>query len=198
MRPIVTLIVVLLVSAGLVGGAVFIGYARLQRGALPEQAATTKARVDAVAIPVPAPRVITPIAKAEPSASVAQSPAPPVRINPTSAPAPTDGSIILLPAAARVHGYKLKVQNQPNPVIRYWVDAQEYVEWPKACPKAGQYDVEITYSCAPGAGGEFAVTAGAAHLRAHTEATADWQTFRTAKLGTLNVANDQTTISLRP
>ena len=46
--------------------------------------------------------------------------------------------------------------------------------------------------------GEFAVTAGAAHLRAHTEATADWQTFRSVKLGTLVVANDQTTISLRP
>src|SRR5205823_2736783 len=130
--------------------------------------ARVNANANANAAPVLVPRVSIPIAKSEPSTSVAQAPALTARANPASAPGPTDGSIILLPAAARIHGYKLKLQNPPSPVIRYWVDAQEYVEWPKACPKSGTFDVEITYSCAPNAGGDFAVTAGAAHLRGRT------------------------------
>src|SRR6476620_1423363 len=123
MRTMITLMIVLFAAAGLVGGAILIGYARLQKSALP--ASTGPAPISQLA-PSPTPvrslAVPAPIAKTEPKPASVQTPEPPARIHPASAPAPTDGSIILLPAAGRIHGYKLKFQNQPNPVIRYWVD----------------------------------------------------------------------------
>jgi hypothetical protein len=110
----------------------------------------------------------------------------------------TDGSIVLSPAGARIHGYKLRVQLHPHALLVGWTDPQEYVEWPQGCPTAGAYEVEITYSCAPGAGGEFAVVAAAARVQGRAENTGGWQTFRTAKLGTLTIANDHTPLALRP
>ena len=196
MRAIIVLTIALLTAAGLVGGAVFIGFARLERTALHTSAAPAPHLQEMPKpAPMPSEKIVAGKTRAEP-AIPAPPPTPHATIDP--APAPTDGSILLLPAAARIHGYRLKIQSQPRPVIRYWVDNLEYVEWPMACPKAGQYDVEITYSCAPDSGGEFSVTAGASSLRARAENTGDWQTFRTVKLGTLAVANDHTTISLRP
>src|SRR5438270_27402 len=70
-----------------------------------------------------------------------------------------DSDVLLTPQAARIHGFKLHVEKGPKPAIVHWVDAQEYVEWPRAVKKRGSYDVEITYSCAPGAGGEFTLAA---------------------------------------
>ena len=108
-----------------------------------------------------------------------------------------DGSIVLSAASARIHGFKLKLEKTPKPTLCNWIDAQEYAEWPKACPKAGKYDVELTFACPPNAGGEFAVVAGASRITGHTADTGNWQTFRTVKVGTLSVLNDNTSVALR-
>jgi hypothetical protein len=119
---------------------------------------------------------------------------------PATAPAEVqaDGSLLLTPLGARLHGTKLRVEKLPTPVIVNWVDPIENVEWVKAVAKKGKYDVEITYSCPPNAGGEFVVAAAASKVTGHTENTGNWQTFRTVKLGSVTVLNDQTTVALRP
>jgi hypothetical protein len=119
---------------------------------------------------------------------------------PATAPAEVqaDGSLLLTPLGARLHGTKLRVEKLPTPVIVNWVDPIENVEWVKAVAKKGKYEVEITYSCPPNAGGEFVVAAAASKVTGHTENTGNWQTFRTVKLGSVTVLNDQTTVALRP
>jgi hypothetical protein len=117
---------------------------------------------------------------------------------PATAPGETlaDGSLLLKVDRGRIHGFRMKLDPKPTPTIIFWIDPKEYIEWPKVAAK-GKYDVEVTYSCAPNAGGEFAVTAAANKAVAHTQNTKDWKTFRTQKLGPLTVLNNQTSISLR-
>ena len=108
-----------------------------------------------------------------------------------------DGSLLLKPQGARIHGYKLRLEKSPQPAIVNWVDPAEYIEWPKAAKK-GKYQVEVTLACPPNAGGEFAVTAAAHRTTGRTENTGDWKTFHTIKLhDPLVVLNDDTSIALR-
>ncbi|HZL37149.1 MAG TPA: carbohydrate-binding domain-containing protein [Tepidisphaeraceae bacterium] len=117
---------------------------------------------------------------------------------PASAPAEAvpEGTLLLKPQAARIHGFRLKLDPKPVPTLIFWVDPNEYIEWPKAAKK-GKYTVEVTYSCAPNAGGEFMVKAAANKVVAYTKNTKDWHTFQTLNIGTLTVLNDNTSIALR-
>jgi hypothetical protein len=121
---------------------------------------------------------------------------------PTSAPAPVaevqaDGSLLLKPEGARIHGFHLKLETKPTPTLVFWISDNEYPEWPQAVDKKGTYAVEVTYSCPERAGGDYSVEAAANRINSHTERTADWQTFKTVKLGNLTVLNDHTSVALR-
>ena len=119
---------------------------------------------------------------------------------PSTAPAPgvqADGSILLPADAARIHGFKMKLERRPTPTLVHWTDATEMAEWPHAVESKGTYEVEITYSCPDRAGGEFVIAAGAHKVTANAQHTADWKTFTTVKVGKLKVLNDHTTILLR-
>ncbi|MDB5302011.1 MAG: putative glycosyl hydrolase [Phycisphaerales bacterium] len=131
--------------------------------------------------------------------AAARADEPKPKDGPATAPAvvQADGSLLLTPLGARIHGSKLRVEQKPTPVIVNWIDPNENVEWPKAVAKKGKYEVEITYSCPPNAGGEFVVAAAAAKITGRTENTGNWQTFRTVKVGTFTVLNDQTPVALR-
>ena len=135
----------------------------------------------------------TSVAAAEPSTQPATAPttAPVVEVQP-------DGSLLFKAEGARVIGYKMHLENKPEPTLVRWVDNRESITWPKGIAHHGRYEVEITYSCPDGAGGGFAVAAGAHKVEAHTEPTADWKTYRSLKLSnTLEVLNDNTTLILR-
>jgi hypothetical protein len=131
---------------------------------------------------------------------IAAPAADPPATRPTTAPVAevqADGSIVLAASGARIHGYRLHLESKPIPTLVYWVDADEYPEWPQAAAKKGTYVVEITYSCPARAGGDFAVVAAANRVVGKTKRTADWQTFDAQNLGNLVVLNDDTTIALR-
>ena len=103
---------------------------------------------------------------------------------------PADGSIVLGTAGAAFHGFQMHVQKKPEPHFVYWVDPQEYIEWPHGCARKGKFDVEITYSCAPGAGGNFIFIAGTGRLQGHAEATGGWEKWKTVKVGNITVTQD--------
>lgn len=109
---------------------------------------------------------------------------------------PADGSIVLKAEAARIHGFKLHLDPKTKNALVYWVDVNEYPEWPRAAKK-GTYLVEVTYACPPKSGGEFAVTAAANRVSAKPDHTESWEVFTTKKMGKLTVLNDDTTIALR-
>lgn len=198
MRALLILLAIVVATGGLVAGTIAIGWSRLHRQALPAQvAAGPQARqlTPHVHTLIDSQSTFTTV----PATAPATQPTIQDHSTPPQVPSqPTDGSILLASAAARIHGYKIRRAGRTDPIITGWSDSQEYVEWPRACPKAGRYEVEVTYSCAPHAGGEFAIHAGSSFARAKTENTGDWQSFTTVKLGTLDVINDNTTLSLRP
>jgi len=199
MRALLILLAIVVATGVLVAGTIAIGWSRLHRQALPAQVATLNPQARQA---VPQVHTLTD-SQTRSIATLATAPATQPAIQDNSAPPqapsqPTDGSILLTPATARIHGYKVRRAGRTEPIITGWSDSQEYVEWPGACPKAGTYEVEVTYSCALHAGGEFAIHAGSSIVRAKTQSTGDWQSFTTVKLGTLEVINDNTTLSLRP
>ncbi len=199
MRALLILLGIVIATGGLVAGTIAIGWSRLHRQALPAQVTTVdpQARQSTPQVRTLAESHLT--STATPATAPATRPTIQDNSTPPQAPSqPTDGSILLTSATARIHGYKIRRAGRTEPIITGWSDSQEYVEWPAACPKAGKYEVEVTYSCAPHAGGEFAIHAGSSTARAKTENTGDWQSFTTVKLGTLDVINDNTTLSLRP
>ncbi len=198
MRALLILLAIVVATGGLVAGTIAIGWSRLHRQALTAPAATS----DPHARQLPQLHTLTDSpsrSTAVPATAPATQPTVQQNSAPPQAPSqPTDGTILLTPATARIHGYKIRRAGRTEPIITGWSDSQEYVEWPGACRKAGRYEVQVTYSCAPHAGGEFAIHAGSSIARAKTENTGDWQSFTTVKLGTLEVVNDNTTLSLRP
>ncbi|HEX5242580.1 MAG TPA: hypothetical protein VFW23_04895 [Tepidisphaeraceae bacterium] len=196
MRALLILLAILIATGGLVAGTIAIGWSRLHRQALPAQVTAVDPQARQAM-----PQVGT-LTESTSAGAPTTAPATRPTVQQNSAPPqgpsqPTDGSILLTPATARIHGYKLRRAGHTDPIITGWSDSQEYVEWPLACPKAARYEVEVSYSCAPHAGGEFAIHAGSSFARAKTENTGDWQSFTTVKLGTLDVINDNTTLSLR-
>lgn len=198
MRALLILLAIVVATGGLVAGTIAIGWSRLHRQALPARVAVSPQVRQAMP---QAPTLAESRSTSTPAPATVSTTQPTIQDNSTPAQAPsqpTDGSILLTPAAARIHGYKLRRAAGAEPVITGWSDSQEYVEWPRGCSKAGKYEVEVAYACAPHAGGEFAIHAGSSILRAKTENTGDWQSFTTVKLGTIDVINDNTTLSLRP
>ena len=62
-------------------------------------------------------------------------------------PQPADAPIVLSAEHAQIHGYQLHLDRSGSGQVVYWVDPQEYLEWPEGGRGAGTFTVELTYSC---------------------------------------------------
>lgn len=93
-----------------------------------------------------------------------------------------DGTITLLAKDAILHGSVRVEYRHPKGNVGFWTSPDDTVEWDVQAD--GDYEVELTYSAAPGAGGEFTIGA----LSASVGSTGGWDRFRTIRLGRLSVA----------
>jgi hypothetical protein len=110
-------------------------------------------------------------------------------------PPEPDGSYLLRATDAALRGSILRVEEQcTEGNVGYWTDANEHVEW--FIGTAGDYEVELRYAVASGAGGEFEVRAGAEALRASVGSTGGWNRFETKRLGRITARAGQ--VSVRP
>ncbi len=100
-------------------------------------------------------------------------------------------------ANSRIHGFQLHIERKPRPHFVYWVDPQEYIEWPHGCVQAGKFTVELTYSCAPNAGGNFVFTAGTARITGHADQTGGWDKWRTVRIGDVVITQEKTSAFLK-
>ncbi len=114
-----------------------------------------------------------------------------------SATQPADGSILLGTANSRIHGFQLHIERKPQPHFVYWVDPQEYIEWPHGCVQAGKFYVELTYSCVPMRGGTLYLRRGRRRLAGHADQTGGWNKWRTYTLGEITIAQEKTTAFLK-
>ena len=101
-----------------------------------------------------------------------------------------DGALTLRAADAEITGHSLKTETKGNgePNLGYWVDAKDYATWPVTITRAGDYIVEVSYACAPGAEGSVVcLQIGDDEHSATVPATQGWDDFVTARAGRVQV-----------
>jgi alpha-mannosidase len=101
--------------------------------------------------------------------------------------APADGAV-LEAAAARITGGAQFYDLNGHRFIGAWRDPKAAIEWTLTVLEEGRPEVVLTYSCAPGNGGDFQLAIGGEKLRGKVESTGDWYAFKEMKLGTVSLA----------
>ena len=102
----------------------------------------------------------------------------------------TDGTLTLRAADADITGHSLKTETKGGgePNLGYWVDAKDYATWPVTITRTGDYIVEATYACAPGAEGSVvSLRIGDDEYTATVPATQGWDDFVTVRVGRVQV-----------
>lgn len=100
---------------------------------------------------------------------------------------PGAGAVILHAKNAKVHGTKLRYEDQPHKdTLGFWVQKDDWAEWTFALPNAGKFDVEVLQACGNGSGGaevEFAINKQSLTLK--VEETGNFQRFVPRTIGTM-------------
>ncbi len=102
----------------------------------------------------------------------------------------TNGALTLRAADADIIGHLLKTETKGSgePNLGYWIDAKDYATWPVTITRAGDYIVEATYACAPGAEGSVvSMQIGDDEHSATVPATLGWDDFVTAQVGRVQI-----------
>lgn len=96
-----------------------------------------------------------------------------------------DGTLLLPATEADIHGTSPQLEGRsPRGNIGFWASPADWVSWTFELSRAGEYDVEIIYACAPGAAGsEFIIAVGGQDLPAKSESTGSWDRFERRQLG---------------
>jgi len=114
------------------------------------------------------------------------------------------GRFTLHADAATIHGPTPRVEHKAGaggPNIGYWRDPKDYVSWTLEVAEAGEFDVEITYSCTTAAAGSrFALEVGGQKLVGTSKATGgSWSVFKSFPLGRIKLAKaGKHTLAVRP
>ena len=107
-----------------------------------------------------------------------------------------DGDLLLTAADATLHGPKIKLM--PEKKSLGWWTERDYAEWKVDIPAAGTYDVIMEWALGEKhAGNKFTFEIGDQFVNGKTEATKDWDTYETKKIGQLKLgAGVQTAVFL--
>ena len=118
-----------------------------------------------------------------------------VRLSKSGAALPTDGEPILLePAGATLNGGV--IFDAPAGILKNWT-ATGAAAWdlPPGL-KSGGYDVELTWSCAPGSGGEMLFKEDRYTMRRAVNPSASWEDYKTEIVGTLRLLSNTRLLKL--
>jgi putative membrane-bound dehydrogenase-like protein len=117
---------------------------------------------------------------------------------PVTIRAADDGSLTLPATAAEIHGPSLVFENvQKN--IGWWTSIDDRAVWTIVVPAAGKYDVWIDWAIPKEeARNAYTVQAGGSTVTAKVEATAGWEEYRQAKVGTLTLEPGETRLTVQP
>jgi alpha-L-fucosidase len=100
-----------------------------------------------------------------------------------------DGTIRLPAAEAEIVGKSAKLEGSGEPNIGFWTDVNDLAQWQVRANKPGTFEVEVEYACNTDSGdSEYVVVIGDQAVVGKTEVTGGWQTYRTAKLGPVRIA----------
>lgn len=109
------------------------------------------------------------------------------------------GVIFLEPAAARLHGEKLRHEPEPHKdTLGYWAVQSDWAEWIFTLPSAGNYTVELLQAAGKNSGGAVVEVAIGEKKLSHTvKETGHFQRFVPMNLGTLHLEAGEHTLAIR-
>jgi len=100
-----------------------------------------------------------------------------------------DGTLTLKADDAEIVGRNLKVEAHDGiSNLGFWTDAGDYAQWPVTITKAGTFEVEASFACAPGADGSTcSLTVGDQTFMQTVPATGGWNDFTTETAGQITL-----------
>ncbi len=108
-----------------------------------------------------------------------------------------DGAMALAASAAEVHGSTL-VFEAKHRNLGFWSSESDQALWSIEVAHAGKYAVELDWSCdAASAGNGWVLAAGDARLGGKVEGTGSWDTYRQARVGTIELKAGPQKITFR-
>jgi alpha-L-fucosidase len=109
------------------------------------------------------------------------------------------GSYQLTAASAALNGSALTyASGEDGGSIGSWTNPEEWVSWSLDVPKAGKYDVEVTYGCDPSGGGSYTVEIAGQKLTEKSRPTGGWFQRITESPGSVELkAGDSVQLSVR-
>ncbi|MEX0714311.1 MAG: c-type cytochrome [Pirellulales bacterium] len=109
-----------------------------------------------------------------------------------------DGSLALTAAKAEIRGQDITFEEHFGNV-GYWHGPDDHVRWQVELPRATSLDVWLDWSCAAdSAGNLFVIQAGGEELQGTVESTGGWNTYRQARVGSIDLPAGQAEITVRP
>ncbi|HET6246717.1 MAG TPA: alpha-L-fucosidase [Tepidisphaeraceae bacterium] len=109
-----------------------------------------------------------------------------------------DGSISLPASEVTLHGGTIQAEYiSEHDSIGFWTDPSDWVEWSFKVTTPGKFAVSADEGCVEAT--SLDLTVGDSHLRAEVRSTGDYQKFKRAKLGSIEIPNSGVaTLALRP
>jgi len=109
-----------------------------------------------------------------------------------------DGSLLLLATECEVYGDTLVLEKTYDN-LGYWQSMNDRAIWPISIAHGGRYEVWAEWACDKNsAGNSMVIQCGASHLKHEVVTTGSWDTYRRAKLGTLDLPEGAQRLIVRP
>jgi arylsulfatase A len=113
--------------------------------------------------------------------------------------APGAGAVFLHARNAKVHGKKLRYEDQPlKDTLGVWTNKDDFAEWTFNVPSAGKFEVEVLQACGKGSAGSVVeIAIGKQTLKMTVEETGHFQRFVPRTIGTVNLEAGPATLTVR-
>jgi putative heme-binding domain-containing protein len=109
-----------------------------------------------------------------------------------------DGTLRLAASACEIYGNTL-VFEKKHANLGYWNSDDDHAVWTVEVSKPGKYAVWLDYACADGsAGNTFVVEAGGKRLTGKVAGTGNWDTYKKAKVGEIELHAGKQQVVFRP
>lgn len=112
--------------------------------------------------------------------------------------AEADGRVRLSPQDCEIYGPTMILEERHGN-LGWWSSAEDFVVWTVDVPAAGRYRVSIHWACDPQAAGHRLVVDGGVKPLIHrVEATANWDDYRTAEIGEIELQGGLQRVTFKP
>ncbi len=114
---------------------------------------------------------------------------------PQLAPVRDDGSLRMFAMHAEIYGPDLEFESKYRN-LGYWKNDRDRAVWTIKAPKAGAYEVNLDYACAPVHNNRFQLTVNGQKLSGEVRSTGSWDNYDSTKIGTVLLPAETVQVTL--